>query len=352
MTTFTPAVKPTRLTWAYVILREDAPKPGQDLVPVPPYVRAGAKRALTLRPKRWGNMTHQSEVARAEQLRAAQSIPRKSIENMHAFFSANTLRRKGKGWNSKSTPSEDRVCWDLCGGDEGRAWVENVLMSRYRPNPEIIDEQYAPAVVAPELAEAGDRAIKAGATEPLTYIGAGMTGIVFLDSKGLGYKVYRWLSDSTRSMAVDEFEWLVAAQPVLESRVVRVMGFDENNLVLIREFIKGRPGRWGSNLYDHHRALEQAMLPHGWGAPEFKEDSYVFPEDSPKTPVLVDASMARRVGDVLLAYVDEIITGVRPWLIERPEDLGFALRAEASNGTISREDANVRLLALSQELVS
>jgi len=353
MSPFTPPEKPTsasRLTWACSILAETLPAPGQG-VEIPDFVRVVAKTALMLRAKSVGRISPPStDVARAEQLSRAPMLAIKSVEHMKTYFNRHSTERKGKGWNSKTHPSAERVAWDLNGGDEGRAWVVRVLAGRYRANPEVLDEQYAPPSVAHEVAACAERALSAGAREPLTYIGAGMTGIVFVDANGIGYKVYRGLYDSMRSMAVNEFEWLTVAAQVLGSRVVHPLCFDRDNLVLGREFIQGKPGGWASNLSDHHRAIEREMLPHGWTAPEFKEDSYVFPEGSPKTPVLVDASMAHRVGDVLLAYVDEIITGVRPWLDERPPDLGFVLRVEASNGTITRDDANVRLLTLEQEL--
>jgi hypothetical protein len=269
---------------------------------------------------------------------------------MKSYFARHEIDRKGKGWNSKSHPSPGRVAWELWGGDEGRAWADRVLDGEYRQNPEIIDEQYAPGSLGAELQAAAQRAMDSGAIEPLTYVGAGMTGIVFVDALGVAYKVYRWLSPTSRSGAVDEYEWLMAASEALGSDVAIPLWLDRDRLVLAREYIEGKAGGWASNLYDHHMEIDRAMRPYGWTAPEFKEDSYIFPASSPKAPVLVDASMPRRIGDALLQYVDEIIAGDRPWFDETPSSLGFALRMEVYNGTIERDDANERLSSLGQDL--
>ncbi len=214
--------------------------------------------------------------------------------------------------------------------------------------PQILDEEYVPASISDEIDPAAIRALKAGADAPLTYIGAGMTSITFLDVDGRAYKVFRSPKRPiTKEFAQKEAEWLAnAGESEIAEHVAEFYSYDPDNVVIVKEFIDGRPGGWGTpGLHDLHARIEQAMIPVGWTAPEFKEDSYVI--DATGRPILVDASMPHRVGDNLLGYVQAIIDGHQDPYTDSSQDLGFALRSEIGQ-TITKEDARPLLKALGQ----
>ncbi len=147
-----------------------------------------------------------------------------------------------------------------------------------------------------EMPTAVQRALDAGARPPFTYKGAGLTGIVLCDENNHAFKVARELDDG---MLQSEAEWLEIANrvPALKRHVAEFYAYHPKQHVLEREcvqqkvakpYVKGLPY---VSLYDVHRMIENAMVPHGWSAPEFKADSYVRSE---RGPVLVDAGFARR----------------------------------------------------------
>ncbi len=192
------------------------------------------------------------------------------------------------------------------------------------------DAEYVPAIVAPEMPGVVERALDAGASAPLEYMGAGMTGVV-LCSGDVAYKIGRRVSPILRRMLGDEAEWLKAAGAVRDVRkhVARLQDYDPRNIVIMRSCPRRDPEmsayRYGEGrLSDLHSEIERLMLPHGWTAPEFKADSYVITK---KGPVLVDASMPARVGHVLLDYVRDVLGGQRA-TDERPSDLAFEVRRE------------------------
>ena len=177
-----------------------------------------------------------------------------------------------------------------------------------------------------ELEEAASRAVQAGAVGDLMYQGAGATGIVFCDERGVAYKVAR---QGRETSVAEEAEWLVrAAQvPGVREHVARNARYDQKRDVLVRECVPGPAGtpRQTSKLFEVHQGIRTAMAPYGWLAPEFKEDSYVMTRG--RGPVLVDASAALRVGGELVRYAQDVLSGRRP-LTERLEDIAFAIRQE------------------------
>jgi len=200
----------------------------------------------------------------------------------------------------------------------------------------VTDAEYVPAVVRPQMPGVVERLKASGAPPPYEYIGAGMTSVVFR-SGALAYKVARGTSDSTRSLFLDEAEFLKTASRVarVRHRVAKFVRFDPVNLVITRRYVPRDPNarRGAVDLWDLHRELERLMLPHGWTAPEYKDDSYVLAK---RGPVLVDAGFAHRVGKVLLRDVEEKLTGRRPWFHDTPQDLAFALRMEVGK-TLTQE---------------
>lgn len=178
-------------------------------------------------------------------------------------------------------------------------------------------------VLGDELDDAAARAVQAGAVGDLEYQGAGMSGIVFCDEEGKAYKVAR---RGRESSVAEETEWLRKAEqiPGVREHVARGARYDDQNQVLVRECVRGKTGtpRNTSKLFDIHKGLREAMTPYGWLSPEFKEDSYVFARG--RGPVLVDASMALRVGGELVKYAQDMLEKRRPQR-ERLQDVAFAI---------------------------
>jgi hypothetical protein len=188
-----------------------------------------------------------------------------------------------------------------------------------------IEDQFPDAVA---------RTLAAGALSPLEFLGAGMTSIVFCDAAGQGFKTARHLA--SEGMLADEAEWLATAGqiPGVQDHVARLTAYDPDLAVIERECVRGKRGTWamGTKLRDLHVRIQTAMLPYGWTAPEYKEDSYVVARG--RGPILVDASMPHRVGRRLVEYALDVLAGRRPTGPREFEDLAFSIRIEVSNGTI------------------
>ena len=208
-----------------------------------------------------------------------------------------------------------------------------------------------PASARLEMPDAERRAHEAGAPEALEIIGVGMYGIVFCDDRGHAWKVGRLEkpdSDRTwiREALGEEAEWLhdASASPIAK-HVAKVYAYHAGPVVLERECVSGTPGGWsdGGKLRKLHNEIFDAMLPLGWTSPEFKEDSYIFTKDG--TPVLVDASMAHRVGENLARYVEDVLESRRKTR-DRWHDLAFYLLREMREKTVPR----ARGLALLERL--
>lgn len=191
-----------------------------------------------------------------------------------------------------------------------------------------------PAHIRPEIQAAVGRALEAGAPAPLTYVGVGMYGIVLCDVENHAWKVARWTGngEGSRQFILDEvaseYEWLRdAARSPISGNVAKVYAIHPEQLALERECVAGRPGGWADDkrLGDLHTKIERAMIPLGWTAPEFKENSYIIRDDG--TPVLVDISQAQRVGMNLVGYVKDVLEGKRA-THDSWRDLAFYLLRE------------------------
>jgi hypothetical protein len=160
-----------------------------------------------------------------------------------------------------------------------------------------------------EIDSAVARAIEAGAEAPLDLQGLGMTAWVFCDARGVAYKVARDLSRSVFGMLAQEAEWLRVANtvPGVRMHVARFHAWRPDLGVIVRECVRAKrrdiQGRHKleGDLWDLHRAIERAMLPYGFTAPELKADSYVLTRD--RGPVLVDAGFANKTGSRLAREV-------------------------------------------------
>lgn len=192
--------------------------------------------------------------------------------------------------------------------------------------------EHAPSRYQGEVRSAAARALRAGARAPLEYIGMGMTGVVFCDARGRGFKVGRRDSPVHRKMLSEEAEWLsvAATVPEIRAHVPRFYRYHRRENVIERECLRAQERRGYHtprvDRYTMHERIDRAMRAHGWSSPEFKDDSYVF---SPgRGLVLVDASMPHRVGKRLAARAAEVLRGAR-FFDESPSDLAWALRMEA-----------------------
>lgn len=197
--------------------------------------------------------------------------------------------------------------------------------------------------------DAARRALLVGARPPLRYVGAGMTATVLCDARNHAFKVARHPENATsRRGFSDEAEWLRVAGTVPEIRahVARIYAFHAGKVIIERECVagsrshySGRSTRSTSNvLWDLHRAIEKAMIPYGFTAPEFKEDSFAY---SPgRGWVVVDAGFAHKVGARLVAEtMRRLARG--DWSGEygdTPETAAFGIRMEGGR-TISPERA-------------
>jgi hypothetical protein len=172
-----------------------------------------------------------------------------------------------------------------------------------------------------------------------------MYGIVFCDAWGTAWKAFRYEAGNPRHLIFlrdvleEEYEWLrAAAGTSIADSVAKVMAMHPEHVVLERECVQGWPGGWseGKRLRDLHAAIEKAMEPLGWTAPEFKENSYIIGKNG--TPTLVDISMAQRLGMNLVRYVEEVLTGTRT-SPETWHDHAFFILREIPHKTIPDEVA-------------
>jgi hypothetical protein len=190
-------------------------------------------------------------------------------------------------------------------------------------------------VVRSEISPTTHRAFLAGANLPLEYLGAGATAIVYCDASGTAWKVYRNPEPAFFYAHEAEAEWLLKASSTLElaGNVPRNVRWHPDEQVLERDCIVGRPAGWSTRgVRELYERIKTVMRRHGWGAPEFKEDSFVVEDESGKL-ILVDAGFVHRYGENLLRYVREVLAGERRHP-ERVDDLMFALRISMHDGEI------------------
>lgn len=214
-----------------------------------------------------------------------------------------------------------------------------------------------PHFLLPEIKESLGRALAAGAPPPLSYVGAGMYGVVFADHWERAWKVGRGDPGSPFIVetVISEYEWLrAAAGSEIARHVALAYAVHPEQLTLEREFVQGRPGVWADDkrLHELHGLIEAAMLPRGWTAPEFKEDSYIIKADG--TAVLVDISQAMRVGMNLVGYVEDVLAGRRA-THERWRDMAYSLLSELRHKTVPVDVAKKlvdRLIEKDPEIVN
>jgi hypothetical protein len=193
---------------------------------------------------------------------------------------------------------------------------------------DVLDMEHIPSAI-PEGETASVLARLRKITKPganLTYVGAGMTSLVFCDDAGRAYKVARRAEHELE----DEAEWLGVANqvPGLKARVAILYGYNPTLDIIVRSCPQpiDRSRQRRGKLWDLWREIGARIEPYGWTAPEFKEDSFVITRSG---PVLVDAGFVHRTGRRLLAHIKEILSGKRSMRKgEMWSDLAFALRRE------------------------
>lgn len=216
-----------------------------------------------------------------------------------------------------------------------RAWTASFA-------PKSVDEiertlRYVPSL-APQLDDLASRLAAAGARAPWTFLGVGASGFVVCDARGVGFKAGRW---PTSPAIADEAEWFRVANevPGVREHVARLRRYHADLDVIERECVRPKSSdtvrrfKTEGDLWDLHRAIERAMLPFGWNAPELKADSYVLTRD--RGYVLVDGGLAVRVGARLARHLAREHRDPR----RRADDLAierFALRNEYDR-TIPRD---------------
>lgn len=188
--------------------------------------------------------------------------------------------------------------------------------------------------VAAELPDVVDRALKSGAIPPLTYAGAGASGVVLCDARGIAYKVGRGRAEHAYQILEAEAEFLLDARNTeIRDRVAAIRAWHPTRTVIERECIRGYPASWGTRgIRDAYERIVHVMRPLGWGGPEYKENSFVVEEDTGRI-VLVDAGHVVRLGSKLLQYIERALDGRQPYR-EPWSDLHWQLRQDIREGLV------------------
>jgi hypothetical protein len=188
----------------------------------------------------------------------------------------------------------------------------------------------------PERREAFTRAVRAGATLPLDYVGMGSTGIVFSDARGRAFKVARFPGESTVRKEA-EFLRVASTLPEVRRNVARFRRWHAHEEVLEREHVRAE-SRYRPTKIDRwtvYKAIVEAMKPYGFGPPEFKDDSFVYAKG--RGWVLVDAGFALDRGRRLVLHAAEVLR--HPFNKWEAEHLAWAVRMERG-GSIPPEIAD------------
>lgn len=185
-----------------------------------------------------------------------------------------------------------------------------------------------------EIDDAAERAVAAGAREPLEFMGAGGEGIVFCTGD-VAYKAGRRSHRGDQSLATEaEFFRRASQVPQIKRKIARFHRYDAEHDVLVRECVRqrgerkyGRRNLDDAEAWDAVKEIEQAMLPYGYTGPERKSSSFVYV--SGRGPVLIDGGFARKVGHQLVKEVLDKRTGRIPRdRFDTDESLAYDIRVE------------------------
>ena len=157
-------------------------------------------------------------------------------------------------------------------------------------NVQALPEEAHPAV-KDEVVQAAIRAVAVGAdAATMTYVGAGGEAIIFTDKTGRAYRVLRTGEPQQRKEkvqieqeAVDSLKGTPAEKYIPEH-----FHADPQHGVIVRAMAQGRPGGWGTKgLREAYDAIAEELRKQDFSAPEYKEDSFVVPEEG-GDPLMVD----------------------------------------------------------------
>lgn len=95
-----------------------------DFTPPAP-VANSAEKGLELRRKHDRGGTDVG-VARARDLKNRERLTPETIDRMVSYFARHEVDKEADGFGNDEDPSAGYVAWLLWGGDEGRAWAEEV----------------------------------------------------------------------------------------------------------------------------------------------------------------------------------------------------------------------------------
>ena len=200
-------------------------------------------------------------------------------------------------------------------GPRGGKWADPQHTIPWHPDvPHEQIQQDAHAVVQPQVVQGAMRAAAAGAHAPsLKYVNSGGEGMVYADEQGKAHKVSRHRRPGNMQPLRNEAE---ANQALMgtpaEQYVTKVHNYDPKHDVLTRDYVAGRQGGWGSKgLREAYDVITKELAKKGWGAPEFKEDSFIHPEGG-GPPKMVDLGFVHPRGATLAARLKERIAKLDP----------------------------------------
>ena len=176
-----------------------------------------------------------------------------------------------------------------------------------------------------EAQSAIDRALEVGAVPPLTYQGAGGSGIVFCDQRWHAFKVARHPLPRTRRFMQSEVDWFraAAAHPATANMVPRIYAFHPDQVVIERECPRGKGPGWRDPWWDWHQSLS---VP-GWTSPESGDRQWIVTD---RGPVIIDGGYALRRGKVLAQHVEDVLEGRKPGYGESLKDMAWAIYTDTA----------------------
>ena len=91
----------------------------------PEIVAQNAAQGLEWR-ARYGRGGTEVGVARARELVAREALTPETNRRMVSYFARHEVDKRGRNFFNDDNPSAGRIAWLLWGGDEGRAWAQDI----------------------------------------------------------------------------------------------------------------------------------------------------------------------------------------------------------------------------------
>ena len=214
-------------------------------------------------------------------------------------------------------------------GPRGGKWADAAHTIHWEeavPHEQIVEDAHA--AVKEHVTEGAMRAAAVGAdAASLKYVGAGGEGMIFADGQGRAYKVSRHRSKARPDQLRNEAEAMMAlADSPVAHMVPKVHGYDETHDVISCDMIQGASAGWGQSrkMHEAYTKIAAELSKRGWGAPEFKEDSFIVPQGG-GDPIMVDMGFVHPKGKVLAAQLKRRVENLNP------EDDWFDLQLDVSH---------------------